>query len=277
MTGSPDRPIEWSYRTRLAVSPLEVRVCLRYLSTVGVLETFSYPAHRHAGYELIIPERGTYRCRVDALRVTVRPGQVAVIQAGSTHQDDLRPGQRYHALGLDLAWPGSARSLLLTAGVHLADVDLSPQVAELAHEMARCDAIAASRQDLLAGEMLWRVVRALPRDALHPAHGSDRERFLNDVERVFRHHAAGPLPAPAIARALGLSPTAAASAFRSHLGMSPARAFSRWRVTEARRMLAAGERSVAEVATHLGFANPYHFARVVRRHTGLPPSRLRGP
>lgn len=265
--------LDWTYRPRVSVRPLAVRVALRYCSTVVVRRDYAYAPHRHAGYELVVPMRGVYRCHIDGRAVSARPGQVVVVQAGEVHADQLRAGQRYAAIGLDLLGPGGGGAKLL-AGAQVASVRVGHLVAALAAECTRCDALAANRQDALAAELLWSVVRALPGAAVD-AGGSARERFGDAVERLFRAHAAHRLPVLAMARALGLGVTATSAAFRRHLGLPPARAFARWRVAEARRLLAQGDLSVGAVAAHLGFANPYHFARVVRRHAGAPPSRLR--
>jgi AraC family transcriptional regulator of arabinose operon len=47
----------------------------------------------------------------------------------------------------------------------------------------------------------------------------------------------------------------------------------RARVEEARRLLAAGDLSIKQVAIACGFASPYHFSKVFRRIDGLPPSQ----
>jgi AraC-like DNA-binding protein len=241
---------------------------------VVVRDDYRYPPHRHVAYELVVPTRGIYRCRIDGVVVAARPGQVVVVQAGEMHADELRSGQRYQAVGLDLRWPTGGEARLLAGSGHIATVQVSQVLAGLAAECGHCDAVAASRQDALAAELLWQVVRALPVGTVQTG-GSERERFVDAVERLFRAHAAHRLPVSAMAQALGLGVTATTEAFRAHVGLPPAKAFARWRVTEARRLLAAGDLSVAAAAAHLGFANPYHFARVVRRHAGISPSRMR--
>lgn len=266
--------LDWTYRARVSVRPHPVRVAMRYLSTVVVRQAYRYPPHRHTGYELVVPVRGVYRCRIDDVAVCARPGQVVVVQAGEVHADELRVGQSYHGVGLDLTWSHGGEARLLAMPGQVATVQVEQLIAELADECSHCDVVSASRQDVLAAELLWRVVRALP-DGVVDAGGSERERFMDAVERLFRAHAAHHLPVSAMAKALGLGVTATTDAFRSHVGLPPAKAFARWRVAEARRLLALGDLSVAAVAAHLGFANPYHFARVVRRHAGMPPSRMR--
>jgi AraC-like DNA-binding protein len=270
--------LDWTFQPRVTVRSQAVRIAFTYLSTVVPRQAFSYPAHRHVAYELIVPDRGIYRCRINDVALAAKPGQVVVIQPGDLHQDELRRGQRYRGVGMHLIWPEGWTGRLLSPGLsapaQVATTAVADVLAALAEECERCDAIAASRQDVLAAELLWRTVRGLPAASLAAGTG-EHSGFIAAVERLFRCHAAQRLPVEAMARSLGMGVTACTAAFRRHLGLSPARAFARWRVGEARRLLAHGDLSVTAVAAHLGFANPYHFARVVRRHAGLPPSRLR--
>lgn len=268
--------LDWLFRGRIPVRPPAVRVALRFLSAVSARRDYRYPEHRHPGYELIVPGRGLYRCTIDGAAYEARPGQVVVVQCGDLHADDVRRGQRYRALGLDVTGPTGEVLRVVGGAQRTVDVRLDDLLDALAGESERCDTLAAARQDALAGEALWRVLRALPPAAVALGRDGERERFADAVERLFRANASRRLPVPAMARALGMGATAVHAAFRTHLGCSPARAFARWRVAEARRLLGQGDFSVSAVAAHLGFANPYHFARVVRRHAGLPPSRLRG-
>ncbi len=80
---------------------------------------------------------------------------------------------------------------------------------------------------------------------------------------------------PRLAQELGLTVGTLHARCAQHLGLTPAKALTRWRVSQARQLLAGTMLTVAAIAERLGFANPYHFARVVRRHTGFPPSKLR--
>lgn len=274
--------LDWTHLGRVLARPPAVRAELAWISDVVPRRAFAYPEHRHVLYEILVPRRGVYRCRIDGgAWIAAAPGQAVIVQPGDRHEDVLRAGQRYRAVGLRLVWGARAEAGLLGAGLpaqrRVVTVALDDLLDLIAAEVARGDAIAARRQDALAEELLWRLVRALPAASLAPAWRGDaqRDRFVADLERVFRERGGRGLSVPAIARALGLGATALTSACRRHLGLPPARALARWRVEQARRLLADSDLPVAAIAARLGFANPYHFTRVVRRHAGAPPSRLR--
>jgi AraC-like DNA-binding protein len=60
---------------------------------------------------------------------------------------------------------------------------------------------------------------------------------------------------------------------RRLFGDSPARLLLRLKLRRADEMLRDGDRRVKEVSDALGFANPFHFSRVFRRHLGRSPSQ----
>lgn len=273
--------VELIYRPRVPARSVGLRVELAWICHLTLRRTFTYPVHRNESHVVLVPDRGTYRGRINDDPVVARPGQAVLIQSSDLLQDTLITGQRIWSIGLQVRWDDGADAGLLadqqSAGNHVATVVLDDLLGQLGDELGRGDAIAASRQDTLAGELLWRVVRKLPLPALSARlrGEEERDRFVTALDTVFRQHAAGGLNVPLMARKLGQGVTALTTQCRRFLGTSPAKAFARWRVEQARRLLGATGLPVTVVSERLGFANPYHFARVVRRHAGMPPSRLR--
>ncbi len=77
------------------------------------------------------------------------------------------------------------------------------------------------------------------------------------------------------ARVAKLAPAVFHRRFASVCGCTPRAWLEARRLDFARRLLADGDITVAQAAQACGYANPFHFSRVVRRRLGLPPSRLR--
>ncbi|HTS51926.1 MAG TPA: AraC family transcriptional regulator [Burkholderiales bacterium] len=80
-----------------------------------------------------------------------------------------------------------------------------------------------------------------------------------------------------IAEAVHLSPFHVARLFKHALGVSPHQYLIQVRVNSARSLLVAGsgERSLAEVATAVGFADQSHLTRHFKRILGVTPKQLR--
>jgi AraC-like DNA-binding protein len=80
-----------------------------------------------------------------------------------------------------------------------------------------------------------------------------------------------------IAAAVHVSPFHIARLFRRVLGVSPHQYLIQVRVNSARSLLTAGsgQRSLAEIAAAVGFADQSHLTRHFKRATGVTPSQFR--
>ena len=97
------------------------------------------------------------------------------------------------------------------------------------------------------------------------------ERALVLMERSIRDK----LGTAELADALGVSEEHFIRLFRKELGMSPFQYFTRLKAEAASSFLASTRLSVAAVAEHFGFENPFHFSRVFKKCTGLSPLEYR--
>lgn len=102
-------------------------------------------------------------------------------------------------------------------------------------------------------------------------------RPVADALRVIHDNYASDLSLTAIAEAAHLSPFHLARLFKQALGVSPHQYLIQVRVNSARSLLAAGsgERSLAEVASAVGFADQSHLTRHFKRIMGVTPRQFR--
>lgn len=75
-----------------------------------------------------------------------------------------------------------------------------------------------------------------------------------------------------LAREAGCSVRQYARIFKTLTGKSPLKHLTGLRMAEAKRRLHSGETPLADISGALGFADPFHFSRVFKRHEGLSPS-----
>ncbi len=78
----------------------------------------------------------------------------------------------------------------------------------------------------------------------------------------------------AAARACNINGSYLCRLFRSYAGVAPHQYRTRLRMQAATTRLSEPGRMVKEVAEEFGFADPYHFSRVFKRFTALPPPPL---
>ncbi|HXQ79853.1 MAG TPA: AraC family transcriptional regulator [Opitutaceae bacterium] len=246
--------------------------------------SYEYPRHQHTNYEVILIERGPYRCELNGTELTLVDGQTLIIKPGDVHQDHLGDGQRHYVLHFRLLDPetGTPGMALfrpdVCAGEQVCRGDCASEtwfLAELRREAEEGGDYAGAVQDSLMEALFWRLVRGLDPAALSlgmrqlPAAAARREEIAEAMAR----HVAGNPTVGELAAALGVSPRHLTNQCVALFGRPPARLLLQLKVRRAEELLHFRAQRVREVSDALGFANPYHFSRVFSRLRGYPPSQ----
>jgi len=102
-------------------------------------------------------------------------------------------------------------------------------------------------------------------------------RAVAEAVRYMQDNYSREVPLSDIAAAVHLSPFHLTRLFKQTLGVSPHQYLIQVRVNSARSLLTAGsgERSLAEVASAVGFADQSHLTRHFKRLLGVTPKQLR--
>jgi AraC-like DNA-binding protein len=245
---------------------------------------FEYPRHQHTNYEVILVDKGPYRCELNGAELALLSGQVLVVKPGDWHQDHLRDGQRHHVVHFRLgaAMPGEPATPLFRGGVNPPDQICTGNyshdrllLGELRREAEAPAAYAPAIQDSLLEALFWRIVRGLPAAALSQAF-----RLLPEVEAqrtrlaaVFEANLKANPTVVELASAAGMSPRHFTILCHRLFTAAPARFLLELKLRRAEEMLRYRGLRVKEVSQALGFANPFHFSRVFKRIYGRPPSQ----
>ena len=106
---------------------------------------------------------------------------------------------------------------------------------------------------------------------------STQPRAVAEALQFIHENYANDLSLNEIAKAVNLSPFHVARLFKQSLGVSPHQYVIQLRVSSARSLLSAGsgERSLAEVASAVGFADQSHLTRHFKRIMGVTPRQFR--
>ena len=88
-----------------------------------------------------------------------------------------------------------------------------------------------------------------------------------------KEHFAEPLGVEALARRVGLRPSAFHLHFKGVTGLSPLQYQKRLRLQEARRLMLGDGLDAAEAGFQVGYESPSQFSREYRRLFGAPPHR----
>lgn len=204
----------------------------------------------------------------------------------------LQGGARFEQLALEVS-PERLRELLGTptlprvleqllsqaAGPEWHEQPMVPALSRLLDEVLESDGRSASRLLFLEAKGLELVAVML--DELALASEATAPLSTGEVERLERarclllERLAAPPSLPELARAVGLNEFKLKVGFRARFGDSVFAYLRAQRMDRARRLLAARELSVTEIAGRVGYENASKFAAAFRKHFGRPPTAFR--
>lgn len=161
-----------------------------------------------------------------------------------------------------------------------------PVVADIAgvlsREVVRAQAGGKLYAESLANILAVHLLRnysssAVAQDSPAPPPPSHRLRAVADAMAYIEANYAREIKLEDVAGAVHLSPFHLARLFKQVSGLSPHQHLVQVRVNAARSLLSAGsgQRSLAEVAAAVGFADQSHLTRQFKRHFGVTPSQVR--
>jgi AraC family transcriptional regulator len=235
----------------------------------------SLPRHHHDRPIAAITVAGGGFSVLGSREVVMRPSWVHTEPAGDTHSN------RFGAAGAHVVVvqpDPQAEELLRPCGnvltaVHSFTVLEARSIAcRLQREIGAPDSVSPLAIEAACLELLVSGARALQQDRF----GDSRApRWLT---RVMDHMHACFLESPTLSEISavgGVHPAHFAREFRRVYKQSPATYLRKLRLEWAASRLAAGDESLADVATASGFADQSHFTRAFRRQTGLTPAAYR--
>jgi AraC family transcriptional regulator, arabinose operon regulatory protein len=95
------------------------------------------------------------------------------------------------------------------------------------------------------------------------------------VQDHLRAHLAAPVSVPALAALAGYSTSHFSARFRSLTGFSVTEYVKRLRMARARQLLITSDHTVAEIATAVGYPDPFYFSRHFAAVNGMNPREFR--
>ncbi|RPI90404.1 MAG: helix-turn-helix domain-containing protein, partial [Chloroflexi bacterium] len=119
-----------------------------------------------------------------------------------------------------------------------------------------------------AAETLTHIEHAL---AYHKRLGSENQRLVRKVMAYLHENFAQPIIREQLASYAGVSERHLNRCFMQETGTTPLTYLNRYRIQEARKLLAEGQLSVIEVMGRVGFSESSYFTRIFRREVGVSP------
>jgi len=147
-------------------------------------------------------------------------------------------------------------------------------VTQAANREAGASAMLAKLSEVVFAETLRRYLRDLPEGQTGWLAGA-RDSEVGKALTLLHHRHAHAWTVAELARETGLSRTVLSERFRHFLGEPPMAYLTRWRLRLGARALTGTSRSVAQIASEVGYDSEASFNRAFKREFGLPPARYR--
>jgi AraC-like DNA-binding protein len=234
-----------------------------------------------ARYELEIFHTDTGKSYMNGVGHAARRGMLLCAKPGAIRHSDLPVRCSFIRLDAEAA----AREGLVPLLCSLPDYTYveSPEEADelialfsklASHTETGEDIAARVRANALLLDILYRFHRICTRstapiasrpvpDVVHTAHEYINAHFC---EECSLHQ---------IAAAVNLSPNHLHALYRRAFGETPYACVIRKRIDKAKKMIAAGQISMPDIAAETGFCSQSHFNKVFKAHAGLTPREFR--
>jgi AraC-like DNA-binding protein len=132
--------------------------------------------------------------------------------------------------------------------------------------------ILAKLFEVVFMETVRRYVRGLPETETGWLAGA-RDHAVGQALFLFHQRPAHPWTISAMAEEVGVSRSVLAQRFRHYLRQPPMAYLTKWRLQLGARALTSTNRSVAEIASDVGYETEASFNRAFKRHFQSPPAR----
>jgi AraC-like DNA-binding protein len=229
------------------------------------------------GHGVVFVRRGCFRRRSDGVEAVLDPAVVYFENPGYeqqiAHPHDGGDACTVIALAPETAgqlWGGDPR---LPREPLFSDTSLDFQHRRLIGHANATETFELAERAVLLLARLLELAHA-PRVASgRPSTAATRRRAVDEARELLSSRPR--IGLFELARAVAVSPHHLSRIFADATGSSISEYRNRVRVRIALDRIADGERSLAQLAADLGFADHAHLTRVVRRQVGHAPSRLR--
>ena len=194
---------------------------------------------------------------------------------------DDADASRVESVALDAGLSVPDDVAMLGAGDDVVICEIQPvPISSVRHDLHRIGYVGAALLERLmnGGKPPAVPIRIKPRDVTERA-STDALAVSSDIVRRVRDIYMGSLANPPsttqLAERLGVSRTTLDRSFADDVGLSPSKMLMRLRLDEAKRLMAATDLTLAEIAARLGYCNAAYFTNIFRDSEGIAPKEWR--
>lgn len=224
---------------------------------------------RHGFAQIVLPLEGALSMEIGTRGAAILRGDMAFVESDTFHDQVSAVPNRSFILDLD---PEALAPRLREELIRRPYTALSPAAGKLVDFMA----LMAAQQDASAETTQAMVDRWAPLFLDTLAGGMPRSRLrLAALLAALEAEPGRDWTAAAMGRHAGVGVSRLHELFRQELDTTPRAWLSDLRLKRVREAMAAGHRSIAELAYRFGYSDQSALTRALRKATGLPPAAYR--
>ena len=111
--------------------------------------------------------------------------------------------------------------------------------------------------------------------AVVPNRETNAEQIVQKVMIYLRENYSQQIDFASVAEAHAVSAPYLSRLFHEYAGVSPSRYLTAYRMEQARKLLRDSRLSIGEIATRVGYPDPFHFSKTFKNCEGVSPSQFR--
>jgi len=240
------------------------------------------PRHSHPGYMFILSFDDLSSVQLGGKTITVQPGRLFALSPDIPHHElssDTSP--RYIAILISsdffdaqLGCYPSGQDASFDGVFFNAPAELLPLLKRF---MVEAESGLPGASDVLHGlglEICHLIIRAALGVTPDDEHIASRLE-LNRVVEFLNAYPHRKITVEKMAAQAGMSPSHFARTFKKEVGVPPMVYLLRLRLRRAKKLLAAGDQSITEIALACGFSSGSHFSSCFRRQYKMSPAQFR--
>ena len=234
--------------------------------------TVKLPVHSHEAAYFCFVLEGDFTEYYGRRSRLCRPLTLVFHPAGEKHSDYFHTGTRCFNIQMNAQWFERVRrhSKVINAPADFCDVWLSSLAARLYRESCEFDNLSPLVVEGLTLEILAESSRRrFAKSESHPP------RWLRQAREILDERFDENLTLIALSELVGVHPVHLAREFRRFYRSTVGEYVRRRRVEIACRQISTTDSPLSEIALAAGFFDQSHFARTLKKFTGLSPSEYR--
>jgi len=252
------------------------------VTRVNTKRPWKWKKHQHLNHEWIVIIKGKVRCWIDDQEFTVSPGEFYFVQPGQFHcEESIETPLDFYTITFDLI-EATDKNVFFAPPPFVPERQiirgfarkLSPLFRKVFEEVQEQQHYCEEIVEAIILQMIWIVKRKLWKEHVYNENTNISERdsaIVKKTQDYILQNLNRSVSLGELADICYVSRYHLGHVFTKVAGISPLQYALAQRMEKAKSLLLQKNKCVYEVATELGFEDPYYFSRQFKKVVGVSP------